>query len=114
MERRPDPPGPDAWQEGVRRFNAGAWWDAHEAWEEPWHTATGDDRLALQALILLAAALHKRWHHGSLTGRNFVKAEAYLERLPSTYRGLDLAGLRADVRLALDDPQQRPQVRGAV
>ena len=49
------------------------------------------------ALILLAAALHKRWHHGSLTHRNFIKAEEYLDRLPAGYAGVDLARLRAEV-----------------
>ena len=69
------------WQEGVRQFNAGQWWEAHEAWEGPWARAQGEERAFLQALILLAAALHKRWHHGSLSGRNLTKADAYLARL---------------------------------
>ncbi len=98
-------------REGTRLFNAGEWWEAHEAWEGPWRTATGPERDFLQALILLAAALHKRWHHGSLSHRNFYKAEVYLERLPDTYGGVELRRLRAEVWAALHDPARRPQLR---
>lgn len=105
------------WQEGITLFNAGHWWEAHEAWEEVWLRATGDERACLSALILLAAALHKRWHHGSLAHRNFIKAEKYLDALPEQYAGLDLTGLRADVWAALqasDIDQARPQLQRGV
>ncbi|WP_034387009.1 DUF309 domain-containing protein [Deinococcus sp. YIM 77859] len=103
----------EVWRAGAALFNAGQWWEAHEAWEGPWQRASGDERHFLQALILLAAALHKRWHHGSLTHRNYHKAGRYLDRLPDVYGGVDLARLRADVWAALHDPALRPQVRGA-
>jgi predicted metal-dependent hydrolase len=101
---------PEAFLRGAALFNAGQWWEAHEAWEGPWSRAEGDERALLQALILLAAALHKCWHHGSRTHRNLYKADAYLARLPATCAGLDLRALRADVWLALHDPSRRPQV----
>lgn len=97
-------------REGARLFAAGEWWEAHEAWEEPWKHATGDERQFIQALILLAAALHKRWHHGSLTHRNYHKAQVYLDRLPSEYGGVDLARLRAEVWEALHDPARWPRL----
>lgn len=103
-----------AWAKGMTLFNTGHWWEAHEAWEEVWLRATGEERACLSALILLAAALHKRWHHGSLTHRNFTKAEKYLDALPAEYAGLDLNRLRADVWASLqasDIDQARPQVR---
>ncbi|MDB5044058.1 MAG: hypothetical protein JWQ08_108 [Deinococcus sp.] len=105
--------GSEAWQDGIRLFNAGHWWEAHEAWEGVWLRATGEERACLQALILLAAALHKRWSHGSLAHRNFFKAEKYLDALPAQYAGLNLAQLRADVWAALHAPevdQARPQL----
>lgn len=97
--------------EGARRFAAGEWFEAHEAWEVLWLRAQGDERRFLRALILLAAALHKRWHHGSLTHRNYHKAGAYLAALPERYGGVDLARLRADVWAALHDPALRPALR---
>ncbi|WP_295818193.1 DUF309 domain-containing protein [uncultured Deinococcus sp.] len=101
------------WLDGVRHFNAGRWWEAHEAWEHPWAQARGTSRDFLQALILLAAALHKRWAHGSTAHRNLYKADAYLARLPGVYAGVDLTALRAEVWAALHDPVRRPQVVAA-
>ena len=95
---------------GARLFNAGHWWEAHEAWEAPWMQASGQERAFLQALILLAAALHKRWAHGSLSHRNFYKAEKYLDALPGEYGGVNLERLRAEVWAALEHASLRPQV----
>ncbi|MDV6375140.1 DUF309 domain-containing protein [Deinococcus arenicola] len=99
-----------AFEEGVALFDTGQWWEAHEAWERPWLTATGADRTFLQALILLAAALHKRWHHGSLTHRNFYKAVNYLDSLPDEYGGVKLARLQAEVWEALHTPDAFPRI----
>ena len=95
---------------GAELFNAGHWWEAHEAWEGVWSTASGEQRAFVQALILLAAALHKRWFHGSLTHRNFDKAEKYLDTLPDEYGGVNLRALRQAVWQALETEGLRPQV----
>ena len=96
--------------EGARLFAAGEWFEAHEAWEGLWLRASGDDRAFLRALILLAAALHKRWHHGSPNHRNYHKAARYLDALPAQYGGVDLSRLCAEVWAALHDPALRPRV----
>ncbi|MGI8748623.1 MAG: DUF309 domain-containing protein [Deinococcus sp.] len=94
---------------GAGLFNAGQWWEAHEAWEEVWQRSRGDQRRLVQGLILLAAALHKRWHHGSLAHRNYFKAAALLDPLPPRCAGLDLRRLRAEVWRALHgQPQGAP------
>lgn len=95
---------------GAHLFNAGEWWEAHEAWEPVWAAAKGQERAFVQALILLAAALHKRWHHGSLAHRNFDKAERYLAALPNEYGGVDLRALREEVWAALHEAGKRPQL----
>ena len=99
-----------AFARGAALFARGEWWEAHEAWEEPWLRAAGPDRAFLQGVILLAAALHKRWHHGSLTHRNYHKASRYLDTLPPGYGGVDLPRLRAEVWEALHDPARRPRL----
>lgn len=86
---------------GAELFAAGQWWEAHEAWEGVWMQAAGDERRFVQGLILLAAALHKRWHHGSQAHRNYHKAVAHLDTLPASYGGVDLERLRRDVWTAL-------------
>lgn len=112
---QPPPATPSELRPGLRHgaelFGAGEWWEAHEAWEAEWLRAGGDERRFVQALILLAAALHKRWKMGSLTHRNFGKAQVYLDTLPGHYGGVDLVALRADVWAALHDPGLRPQLR---
>lgn len=98
-------------QRGIQLFNAGEWWEAHEAWEPSWLKATGEERDFIQALILLAAALHKRWMHGSPNHRNFYKAVKYLETLPPIYEGVNLQQLRTDVWRALQEEKMRPQIQ---
>lgn len=97
-------------QRGVQLFNDGEWWEAHEAWEPIWLQAKGEQRAFIQALILLAAALHKRWLHGSPNHRNFHKAVKYLETLPPIYEGINLQQLRADVWMALQEEGIKPQI----
>ena len=96
--------------EGAELFNAGHWWEAHEAWEGPWMQAQGQERQFIQGLILLAAALHKRWYHGNMKGRNFEKALVKLSDVPDEFGGVNLARLKADVRLALEVEGLRPQI----
>lgn len=52
------PGGGHAW--AVDLYNAGCFWEAHEAWEELWRVETdGQARARLQGLILAAAACLK-------------------------------------------------------
>ena len=45
---------------GAQLFDAGAFFQAHEAWEERWQAETDPDaRLLLQGLIQIAAGFHK-------------------------------------------------------
>lgn len=45
-------------QAGVGAFDRGAYWHAHEHWEEPWRRSQASPRHFLQGLIQVAAALH--------------------------------------------------------
>ena len=53
--------------EGVSLFNAGQFWEAHEAWEARWLQSDGDEKRFLQGLIQLAAAYH-HVQRGTLSG----------------------------------------------
>ncbi|MDA1193953.1 MAG: DUF309 domain-containing protein [Planctomycetota bacterium] len=62
MEAEPTVPQPapgaaERFSNGVALFNARAFWEAHEAWEDLWLEAEGAHRLWLQGLIQYAAAL---------------------------------------------------------
>jgi predicted metal-dependent hydrolase len=44
---------------GAALFDAGLFWESHEAWEEAWLVEKGDARVLLQGLIQVAAGYHK-------------------------------------------------------
>jgi predicted metal-dependent hydrolase len=44
---------------GAALFDAGLFWESHEAWEAAWLVEQGDARVLLQGLIQVAAGYHK-------------------------------------------------------
>jgi hypothetical protein len=105
-----------AYRRGLELFNAGFYWEAHEAWEALWHAEgrTGPTAWVLQALIKLAAAGVKvREHRPEGVRRHAAGATLLLERArqaggPSRL-GLDLDALIARAReLAAAPPAGRP------
>ena len=83
--------GDNGWNDGVRAFNAGAFYEAHERWEAGWLRLEGPPREALKGLIQIAAAHHKL-KEGNRDGalRIFARAiallEAFGEALPVDHR----------------------------
>jgi len=94
------------WQEGVRLFDQGAYWECHEVLEPLWLAADGLDRSFYQGVILLAAALHQARTTGVAHGgrRNYAKALAHLAPLPDRYHGVAVRELEARCLAALNDP----------
>jgi predicted metal-dependent hydrolase len=98
------PPYEPEYLEGLRLFNAGRFWEAHEALERVWLPLPKDssERLFYQGLILLAVAFLHRERALADPGRYVAPAlRCYrssmkkLEPLPERYLGLDLASARA-------------------
>lgn len=52
-----DPADAAGLDEGIRLFNAGKHWHAHEAWEHLWLRLDGEDKRFVQGLIMAAAML---------------------------------------------------------
>lgn len=102
----------EGWIEGVRLFEAGAYWDCHEALEPLWLAAKDLDKHFYSGVILLAAALHKARAMGSPRGgrRNYAKALAHLALVPDVYRGVRVRELEARVHAALRDTSLRPRM----
>ncbi len=111
-------PYPEAYLEGIRLFNAGHFWHAHEQWEQCWRAATdADDARFFKGIIQTAAALVK-WQQSNRRGmqRNWAKSRARLAGLPSPYMGVDLLVLydemeRFIVAQSSTIPMQVPQLR---
>ena len=106
-------PPASAFVRGALLFDRGAFFEAHEAWEDQWRIATDEtERRFLQGLIQIAAALHKLLVMGSREAalRVFARALAKLDASPADVtreNGFDLPAFRAAMHgcadaLALD------------
>ena len=111
----------DKWQEceeylfGFDLFNAGYYWEAHEAWEGLWHAHGRSGPVAdlLKGLIKLAAAgvkVREGQRHG-VTVHAGRAAELFAGLVGSgetRLLGLDLASLERAARTIAADPPRRP------
>lgn len=84
--------------EGIRLFNVGEFWHAHEQWEACWMIAREPETTFYQGIIQAAAAL-VHWQRGNPRGlrRNWEKGRPKLVALPPVMLGLDLHALIADM-----------------
>lgn len=85
-------------ERGVRHFNAGEFFEAHEVWEEIWLQAPQSEKPLLQGLIQIAAALH-HYKRGNLTGAKSLLAAgiAKVQAFPDSHRGVHLYRLLKDL-----------------
>ena len=88
----------DEYYEGIRLFNMGEFWHAHEQWEACWLRATEPEATFYKGIIQAAAAL-VHWQRGNPRGlqRNRAKSRPKLVGLPPTMNGLNLASFIADM-----------------
>ena len=88
----------NAYLEGIRLFNEGEFWHAHEQWEACWLKTTEPESTFYKGIIQAAAAL-VHWKKGNLRGlrRNWEKSRPKLVALAPTMLGLDLRALIADM-----------------
>jgi predicted metal-dependent hydrolase len=89
----------DRFEEGVELFNAGRFFECHEAWEEVWKRERGAKKLFLQGMIQAAAAiLHVERGNRAGAKSLYAKARAKLDPLPYEYMGLALGEFREAMR----------------
>ncbi len=89
----------ERFEQGVELFNAGRFFECHEAWEEVWKRRSGQEKLFLQGMIQAAAALLHAGR-GNRAGAEslYAKAREKLERFPGDYMGLALSEFREALR----------------
>ena len=99
--------------DGIGKFNACDYFEAHEVWEELWTEYRGPSRKFYQALIQAAVALH-HFGNGNLRGARKLHASVhgYLEPYAPRHLGLDVTAFLAAFDACLaevvaggDDPQ---------
>ncbi len=122
-----DPSPPPEFLEGVRLFNAGRWYDAHEAWEERWLQMGGRQADLYKGLIQCAVAAmhwergnpagaHKLWRTGRRLLAGFAPGTlgldlpAFLAELEAFFAPL-VAARAAGRRPPPPDPARRPRIR---
>jgi predicted metal-dependent hydrolase len=92
----------EKFREGLERFNAGRFFEAHESWEEIWLAAPEPEKTFLQGIIQVSAAFH-HYRRDNRAGAESLLGEGLrkLDRFPSVHRGLAIGELREFVRLWL-------------
>jgi len=79
---------------GIHLFNAGKFFEAHEALEAVWLKAEGEKKVFLHGLIQVAAAFHHHTRRNSAGCRSLLgKGLAKLEKFRAEEWGVDVAGL---------------------
>jgi hypothetical protein len=89
---------------GLRLYNEGEFYEAHEQWEVLWLAEEDDEaRLFLQGLIQMTSAFHKLFGQRRPEGaaRLLERALVKLDRYPSSYLGIALGPLRGGARECL-------------
>jgi hypothetical protein len=93
---------------GVRLYNAGAFHDSHDCFEDEWYNyGSGTTESAfLHGMVQVAAGAYKRVDFENDAGMRslFETALQYLHGVPDDYYGVDVADVRAALRSALAEP----------
>lgn len=93
---------------GVAVYNAGEYHAAHDAWEAHWLDLKrgSDDERFLHGLIQFTAAVYHA-HERNWSGATGLadSAREYLADLPTEYRGVDVAAVRASLAALGEDPE---------
>ena len=86
------------YREGIRLFNAGEYWHAHEQWEICWLGSVEPASQFYKGIIQAAAAL-VHWKKGNPRGLqlNWAKSRPKLAALPPDTQGIDVRALIADM-----------------
>jgi uncharacterized protein len=98
----------DPFARGALLFDAGAFFEAHEAWEERWRVATDEaERRFFQGLIQIAAAFHKllvmRPRSPEGARRLLEKGLAKLDACPELVTQRNLGAFSEEVRACAAD-----------
>jgi predicted metal-dependent hydrolase len=103
--------------EGLRRYDAGEFFAAHEAWETVWLEALEPDKTFLQGLIQVTAAFHHLQRKNPLGTRRLLHAALRrLEPYSACFGGISVTVLCSDIRKciqALGESEATPELTRA-
>jgi predicted metal-dependent hydrolase len=85
--------------EGLRLYNAGEFFTAHEAWESVWLASPDPEKTFLQGLIQVTAAFHHLQRNNPLGTMLLLQAALRrLDRYPPGFGGISVTLLCHDIR----------------
>jgi predicted metal-dependent hydrolase len=85
--------------EGLRLYDAGQFFTAHEAWESVWLRSPEPEKTFLQGLIQVTAAFHHLQRNNPLGAMLLLQAALErLDRYPPWFGGISVTLLRHDIR----------------
>src|SRR5271167_1756773 len=100
--------------DGLRLYDAGEFFAAHEAWESVWLGSQEPEKTFLQGLIQVTAAFHHHQRHNRLGTVLLLQAALRrLERYPARFGGVSVTLLCDDIRerlQALEADERAPQL----
>ncbi len=100
--------------EGLRCYECGEYFEAHEHWEGVWLKCAEPEKTFLQALIQVTAAFHHLERGNRVGTASLLRASLRrLEKYPVEYGGVAVEQLRWSMRawlVALDDATERPAI----
>jgi predicted metal-dependent hydrolase len=99
---------------GIRHFNRGDYFEAHEVWEDLWHDTAGPDRRFYQGLIQAAVAVYHAGNGNARGARRlFHSGRRYMSSYPQSHLGLDVGNFWAALERALAELLPDPPNEGA-
>lgn len=93
--------------EGIRLFNRGEYFEAHEALETAWRDEPGPIRELYRGILQIAVAyLHITRDNYAGAIKVYGRSQRWLRLWPASCRGVDVAGLQRDAGQALAEVQR--------
>ncbi|HXF84968.1 MAG TPA: DUF309 domain-containing protein [Anaerolineales bacterium] len=94
-------------EEGLRLFNAGAYFEAHEALEEAWR----EEKSAVRNLyrgVLQIAVVYLHITRGNFEGalKVYERSQRWLKDWPAVCRGMNVEELRRDAKRVIEEVQR--------
>ena len=94
-------------REGLRLFNAGEYFEAHEALENAWNTEKGDAKNLYQGILQIAVTyLHITRGNYSGALKVYKRSQKWLNGLPDICKGVHIRQLQNDAEAVMREVQR--------
>jgi uncharacterized protein len=93
--------------QGLHLFNAGEYFEAHEALEDAWNSESGKVRELYRGILQIAVVyLHitRRNYNGAI--KVYGRSQRWLRDWPEICRGIDVGKLRRDAQIVINEIQR--------